>query len=156
VTDFNENRYIDAKDLLSDSRWIDRADNERDGYKDDLVGWNFVAGTNDPFDDNGHGTHTRARSGQWGTTTSASWASPGTSRSCRSSSSIPAAAGRRPTPVSAINLATKLRGLGTNVVETSNSWSSTEFSSTLSNAITKKSVGGDAVRSGGGELGDQR
>ena len=27
-------------------------------HPNDFVGWNFVTGTNDPFDDNNHGTHT--------------------------------------------------------------------------------------------------
>lgn len=33
-------------------------DDDGDGYIDDCRGWNFVANTNDPGDDNGHGTHT--------------------------------------------------------------------------------------------------
>jgi thermitase len=32
-------------------------DDDNDGYVDDWQGWNFVAGTNNPGDDNGHGTH---------------------------------------------------------------------------------------------------
>ena len=32
-------------------------DDDGDGYVDDWQGWNFVAGTNDPQDDHGHGTH---------------------------------------------------------------------------------------------------
>ena len=27
------------------------------GFPDDLVGWNFVTNTNNPMDDDGHGTH---------------------------------------------------------------------------------------------------
>lgn len=33
-------------------------DDDGDGYVDDCRGWNFYANTNDPMDDNGHGTHT--------------------------------------------------------------------------------------------------
>lgn len=78
VTDGNGNGYIDAWDLLrdvNDGEWEDDAN--QDGNKhpsdpnfdlvDDLVGWNFIANTNnplddweggpnDPQDDNGHGT----------------------------------------------------------------------------------------------------
>ena len=32
-------------------------DDDNDGYVDDWQGWNFIAGTNNPGDDNGHGTH---------------------------------------------------------------------------------------------------
>lgn len=32
-------------------------DDDGNGYIDDIRGWNFADGTNDPFDDNSHGTH---------------------------------------------------------------------------------------------------
>jgi serine protease len=32
-------------------------DDDRDGYVDDVVGYNFVANNGSPWDDNGHGTH---------------------------------------------------------------------------------------------------
>lgn len=32
-------------------------DDDRNGYVDDLIGWNFVAGSNNPWDESGHGTH---------------------------------------------------------------------------------------------------
>ncbi len=35
----------------------DGIDNDGNGYIDDWRGWNFVTNTNDPSDDNGHGTH---------------------------------------------------------------------------------------------------
>jgi subtilisin family serine protease len=41
---------LDAGDL-------DGIDADGNGYVDDLAGWDFVNGDNDPFDDNGHGTH---------------------------------------------------------------------------------------------------
>lgn len=57
VTDFNGNGRIDAGDLLSDSRWENGADDDGNGYADDLIGWDFANGDNDPLDDNNHGTH---------------------------------------------------------------------------------------------------
>ena len=60
VTDVNVNGYIDAGDLLNDSRWEDGIDNDSNGYRDDLVGWDFFNNTNDPFrasDGDNHGTH---------------------------------------------------------------------------------------------------
>jgi len=36
---------------------INGIDDDGNGYVDDIRGWNFVSKTNDPLDDNGHGTH---------------------------------------------------------------------------------------------------
>ncbi|GAC1339952.1 MAG: hypothetical protein NVSMB14_05970 [Isosphaeraceae bacterium] len=68
VKDLNANGYIDAGDLLKDPRWADGTTSGTDGLVNDLTGWNFVnatnplapgtSGTNDPMDDNGHGTMT--------------------------------------------------------------------------------------------------
>jgi len=57
VTDKNNNGLIDAGDLLKDTRWANGNDQDGNGFKDDLIGWDFVNNDNDPFDDNGHGTH---------------------------------------------------------------------------------------------------
>lgn len=57
VKHFNSNGYIDFQDVLNDPRWVNGVDNDGNGYKDDIVGWNFVKNNNNPFDDNGHGTH---------------------------------------------------------------------------------------------------
>lgn len=57
VTDFNANGRIDAGDLLADARWENGTDQDGNGYRDDLIGWDFVNNDNDPFDDNNHGTH---------------------------------------------------------------------------------------------------
>ena len=58
LKDWNSNGYIDAGDLLDNrSGWEDGIDGDRNGYVDDLIGWDFINGDNDPYDDNGHGTH---------------------------------------------------------------------------------------------------
>ena len=57
VTDINRNARIDAGDLLNDRRWENGIDEDGNGYRDDLIGWDFVNNDNDPWDDNGHGTH---------------------------------------------------------------------------------------------------
>lgn len=60
ITDLNGNGRIDAGDILrplSQGGWATGTDTAGNGYIDDLVGWNFVNNTNNPFDDNGHGTH---------------------------------------------------------------------------------------------------
>ena len=66
VLDYNRNGRIDAGDLLSDARWENRADEDGNGYTDDLIGWDFVNNDNDPFDDNGHGTHVAGTIGAMG------------------------------------------------------------------------------------------
>jgi subtilisin family serine protease len=57
VMDYNRNGRIDAGDLLNDRRWENGTDEDGNGYRDDLIGWDFVNNDNDPYDDNGHGTH---------------------------------------------------------------------------------------------------
>lgn len=57
VADINSNGYIDAGDLLNDARWEDGVDNDGNGLRDDLIGWDFANNDNDPLDDNRHGTH---------------------------------------------------------------------------------------------------
>jgi subtilisin family serine protease len=66
VSDLNGNGRIDGGDLLKDSRWADGVDEGGNGYVDDLIGWNFVNNTNDPLDDNGHGTHVSGTIGAMG------------------------------------------------------------------------------------------
>jgi large repetitive protein len=41
-------------------------DDDGDGYVDDVRGWNFVLGNNNPLDDNGHGSHTSGTLGAVG------------------------------------------------------------------------------------------
>lgn len=52
--------HIDLKQNI----WINKGeipgngiDDDDNGYVDDVYGWNFVGGNNDPMDDNGHGIH---------------------------------------------------------------------------------------------------
>jgi subtilisin family serine protease len=72
ITDVNGDGVIDAGDILApmtlnaqgqdtgQGGWANPS-NTQDGdtaHPDDLIGWNFVSNNNNPFDDNGHGTHT--------------------------------------------------------------------------------------------------
>ena len=67
LNDWNGNGYIDAGDLLDNrSGWEDGIDFDKNGYIDDLIGWNFVDNDNDPMDLNGHGTHVSGTIGAMG------------------------------------------------------------------------------------------
>ena len=66
VSDLNSNGRIDGGDLLRDARWANGTDQDRNGYIDDLIGWDFVNNDNDPYDDNNHGTHTAGSIGAIG------------------------------------------------------------------------------------------
>ncbi|PZQ60674.1 MAG: hypothetical protein DI570_13805 [Phenylobacterium zucineum] len=66
VSDVNANGRIDAGDLLNDARWENGADEDGNGYTDDLIGWDFVNNDNDPMDDRGHGTHVAGTIGAQG------------------------------------------------------------------------------------------
>src|SRR5262249_47069866 len=58
LNDVNGNGRRDGYDVLHDSRWADGVDGPDPGTRiDDLIGWNFINNTNNPFDDNSHGTH---------------------------------------------------------------------------------------------------
>jgi subtilisin family serine protease len=79
ITDVNHDGRIDAADILAPMQ-LDASGNDtglggwahnstQDGetqHPDDLIGWNFVNNTNNPFDDNGHGTHVSGTIGAMG------------------------------------------------------------------------------------------
>src|SRR5439155_242330 len=56
VTDMNGNGVIDPEDLIM--IFSDGVDDDHDGYVDNIAGWDFFEGDNDPFDevDYGHGS----------------------------------------------------------------------------------------------------
>jgi subtilisin family serine protease len=67
VFDGNGDHRIDARDLLAPfsmnsgvvtGGWDNGVSDDGDTYVDDLIGWNFVNNSNNPYDDNSHGTHT--------------------------------------------------------------------------------------------------
>ncbi len=58
VTDRNGNGVADPEDLILDPAYNNGVDDDGDGYVDDISGWDFLYGDNDPLDtvDYGHGT----------------------------------------------------------------------------------------------------
>jgi subtilisin family serine protease len=61
VRDVDRNGRIDAADLLTRAKyggWANGKDDGGNGYRDDIVGWDFAEWDNNPIDRDGHGTHT--------------------------------------------------------------------------------------------------
>ncbi len=58
VPDRNGNGVTDPEDLILDPRYSDGVDDDANGYVDDISGWDFLYGDNNPLDtvDYGHGT----------------------------------------------------------------------------------------------------
>lgn len=58
VTDRNGNGMADPEDLILDPAFSDGVDDDHNGYVDDIAGWDFLYGDNNPLDtvDFGHGT----------------------------------------------------------------------------------------------------
>lgn len=58
IADRNGNGVADPEDLILDPQYNDGVDNDGTGHVDDIAGWDFLYGDNDPFDtvSYGHGT----------------------------------------------------------------------------------------------------
>ena len=58
IPDLNGNGVADPEDLILDPAYNNGVDDDHDGYVDDISGWDFLYGDNDPLDtvDYGHGT----------------------------------------------------------------------------------------------------
>lgn len=50
--DIKNNMWKNTKEIPGNNK-----DDDKNGYVDDVQGWNFVSNNNLPFDDHGHGTH---------------------------------------------------------------------------------------------------
>ena len=139
VTDINKNGYIDAGDLLRDARWADGLDEDRNGFKDDLIGWDFANNDNDPFDDNGHGTHVSGTIGAMGGNgtgvVGVDWNVQIVAMKFMGANGSGSISGA----IQAVNYFTaeaKLAPTGENFVATNNSWGGGGFSQALSDAVT--------------------
>ncbi|MCB9072423.1 MAG: S8 family serine peptidase [Bdellovibrionaceae bacterium] len=57
--DYNHDVFVDSGAVWTNPNEIPNngIDDDNNGYIDDVHGWNFVANTNDPMDDEDHGTH---------------------------------------------------------------------------------------------------
>lgn len=144
LVDWNKNGYIDAGDLLDNrSGWEDGKDNDSNGYIDDLIGWDFANNDNDPFDDNGHGTHVAGTIGAMGGNaigvTGINWQTQMVPLKFMSSNG----SGSLLSAVAAIDYFTtakiqaEARGESSRFVSTNNSWGGGEYSQSLANSIQR-------------------
>jgi subtilisin family serine protease len=114
----------------------DGIDNDRNGYVDDVRGWDFDNDDADPMDDNGHGTHVSGTIGAVGENgigvAGVNWQVSIMSLKFLSGSGSGSTSGA----IAAINYATRMRrDFGINVVATNNSWGGGGFSAGLRDAI---------------------
>ncbi len=114
----------------------DGIDNDRNGYRDDVYGYDFINGDGDPMDDNGHGTHvagTIAAVGNNGVgVAGVSWnAKVMALKFLGSNGSGPTSAA-----ASALNYATLMKTrYGVNIRITNNSWGGGAYSQTMADAL---------------------
>ncbi len=121
----------------------DGIDNDGNGYADDVYGWDFVNDDNDPFDDNGHGTHvsgTIAAEGDNATgVVGVNWSAQVMALKFLDS----AGNGTTADAVAAVSYATMMHDdFGINVCVTSSSWGGGSFSQALEDAIGASGAAG--------------
>ncbi|MFM9059021.1 MAG: S8 family peptidase, partial [Planctomycetaceae bacterium] len=114
----------------------DGIDNDRNGFVDDVYGWDFANGDANPMDDNGHGTHVSGTIGAVGNNgtgvVGVNWQVSIMGLKFLDSEG----SGATSDAVAAVNYATKMRrDFGINVVASNNSWGGGGSSTALRDAI---------------------
>jgi subtilisin family serine protease len=144
VSDLNANGRIDAGDLLADARWENGLDEDRNGYRDDLVGWDWVNNDNDPLDDNNHGTHVAGTIGGMGGNgtgvAGVNWSVQMAGLKFLSKSGT----GSTSNAIKAVDYFTALGAAGgeQEFVATNNSWGGGSYSQAMQDAITRAATQG--------------
>lgn len=117
-------------------------DDDKNGYIDDIHGYNAVTGSGDPLDDNGHGTHCSGIIGAKGNNSigvaGVAWNLKIVGAKFLDSSG----SGSLSAAVAAINYGTVLKNKGYNIVVSNNSWGGGGYSAALYSAIQAASDAG--------------
>ena len=149
VTDINGNGRIDAGDLLNDVRWENGINEDGNidangrAYVDDLIGWDFVSGDNDPYDDNNHGTHVSGTiagmGGNGAGVAGVAWATQIVGLKFLSDTGSGSTSGA----ILAVDYFTNLSkaGAGVDFAATNNSWGGGGFSQALLDSIVRGAQG---------------
>ncbi len=149
------NRVIDGADLLAAAAlggWADGFVSPADanGYVDDLLGWNFKSGTNNPMDDQGHGTHvagTIAAHGHNGAgVTGVNWAAQVMALKFLGADG----SGTSADAIAALNYATEMRQGGVGIGVTNNSYGGDPYSAAFHAALTANREAGMLFVAGAG------
>jgi subtilisin family serine protease len=130
-SDLTANVWRNAAEIAADG-----IDNDRNGFVDDVRGWDFANNDADPMDDAGHGTHVAGTIGAVGGNgvgvAGVNWQvsiMPLKFLGADGSGSTSAA-------IAALNYATRMRrDFGVNIVASNNSWGGGGFSTALRDAI---------------------
>lgn len=139
VSDKNANSRIDAGDLLNDARWENGLDDDANGYRDDLIGWDFVNNDNDPMDDQGHGTHVSGTIGATGGNgigvAGVNWSTQMVALKFLDATNY----GYTSNTIKALDYFTAASKVGTGIdfAATNNSWGGAPYSQALLDAITR-------------------
>lgn len=138
-----------ASNIWTNSREVagNGVDDDRNGYTDDVRGWNFVSDNNNPMDDNGHGTHVAGTIGAVGNNgigvSGIAWSVKVMALKFMDSTG----SGMLSDAVAAIDYA---RANGAKIINAS--WGGGGFSSALQTAITRfQNAGGIFVAAAGNE-----
>lgn len=140
VTNSNSNGYIDAADILADTRWNNGLDDDGNGYVDDLFGWDFVHGDKTVFDaadGDAHGTHVAGTIGGDGGNgigvAGVNWQA-----NIIGTKFLGPTGGYTSDAVKALDYLTDLKVReGVNVVASNNSWGGGSYSAALHSAILR-------------------
>jgi serine protease len=132
---------------LAANKWVNPGeipgngiDDDGNGYKDDINGWDFVNNDNNPFDDNGHGTHVAGTIGATGNNgigvVGVNWTTSIMALKFLNASGSGSTADALEATLYASNTATDATPGDTYADVTNNSWGGGGFSQAMLNAIS--------------------
>ena len=135
--DLSPNIWVNSGEIMGNNR-----DDDGNGYIDDVYGWNAYAGSGNPMDDNGHGTHVSGTIGAAGNNglgvVGVNWKVKIMGLKFLSSTG----SGSLSAAVEAINYMVTMKNRGVNIRVSNNSWGGGGYSQTLHAAIQRAEAAG--------------